>query len=135
MMFSMPHPLQYLGMTNSDPVEVRTFPFGRFEIFALGGLRVGRAVYEPGWRWSSHIGSVTGASLCEVEHVGLVLAGQAAVRMADGQELVMGPDGLFTIPPGHDSWVVGDEEYVSLHLVGADEYANVGSTASGPDRC
>jgi hypothetical protein len=30
---------------------------------------------------------------------------------------------VFAIPPGHDSWVVGDEPYVSLHLLGATEYA------------
>jgi hypothetical protein len=30
---------------------------------------------------------------------------------------------LFYIPPGHDSWVVGDEAYVSLHFMGADDYA------------
>ncbi len=27
------------------------------------------------------------------------------------------------IGPGHDSWVVGDEPYVSLHFMGADSYA------------
>jgi hypothetical protein len=27
------------------------------------------------------------------------------------------------VPPGHDSWVVGDEPYVSLHLMGSERYA------------
>ena len=31
---------------------------------------------------------------------------------------------LFHIAPGHDSWVVGDEPYVSLHFLGADRYAD-----------
>jgi mannose-6-phosphate isomerase-like protein (cupin superfamily) len=30
---------------------------------------------------------------------------------------------LFYIPPGHDSWVLGDENYVSLHFLGAEKYA------------
>jgi uncharacterized RmlC-like cupin family protein len=31
---------------------------------------------------------------------------------------------LFYIPPvPHDSWVVGNELYVSLHFLGADHYA------------
>jgi hypothetical protein len=30
---------------------------------------------------------------------------------------------VFYIAPGHDSWVVGDEPYVSLHFMGAKEYA------------
>jgi hypothetical protein len=30
---------------------------------------------------------------------------------------------LFYIPAGHDSWVIGEERYVSLHLMGASDYA------------
>ena len=29
---------------------------------------------------------------------------------------------LFYIGPGHDSWVVGDERYVSLHFLGGEHY-------------
>jgi hypothetical protein len=43
--------------------------------------------------------------------------------MADGREFEMGPGDLFAIPGGHDSWVVGDEPYVSLHFLGAGTYA------------
>ena len=42
--------------------------------------------------------------------------------MADGTEFEMGPGDLFDIGPGHDSLVVGDEPYVSLHFLGASEY-------------
>jgi quercetin dioxygenase-like cupin family protein len=69
------------------------------------------------------VGATTGESLCQVEHVGLVLSGQAAVRMADGAERVMREGDLFFVPPGHDSWVVGDEPYVSLHVMGSESYA------------
>ena len=31
---------------------------------------------------------------------------------------------LFHIPPGHDSWVAGDEPYVSLHVMGSETYAS-----------
>jgi len=34
------------------------------------------------------------------------------------------PIDIFYIGPGHDSWVVGDEPYVSLHLLGAAQYAH-----------
>ncbi len=105
------------------PREVRTFPLGRFELYHLGGREFGRAVYEPGWRWSEHVGPTAGTALCEVEHLGLVLKGQAGVKMADGTEVVLHPGDFFAIPPGHDSWVVGDEKYVSLHLMGASSYA------------
>ena len=60
---------------------------------------------------------------CEVEHVGMVLAGCATAAMLDGRVIEMRAGDVFYIPPGHDSWVVGDEAYVSLHLLGAGEYA------------
>ncbi|MGZ8765372.1 MAG: cupin domain-containing protein [Acidimicrobiia bacterium] len=106
-----------------EPDERREFPFGAFELVALGGMTVGRASYDAGWKWSEHVGAAIGATLCEVEHVGMVVSGRAAVRMADGSEFVMEPGDLFAIPGGHDSWVVGDEPYVSLHLQGATTYA------------
>jgi len=106
-----------------EPDERRAFAFGSFGLVNLGGMTVGRASYDPGWKWSEHVGAATGATMCEVEHVGLVVSGRAAVRMADGTEFVMEPGDLFAIPGGHDSWVVGDEPYVSLHLQGATTHA------------
>ena len=106
-----------------SPTEIREFEKGRFEIVRIGEMTVGRATYEPGWKWSEHVGPTAGTGSCQVEHVGLVLSGQAAVRMDDGTERVMTPGDLFHVPPGHDSWVVGDEPYVSLHFLGAEEYA------------
>jgi quercetin dioxygenase-like cupin family protein len=105
------------------PDETRSFDKGTFEVVEIGGITVGRARYEPGWRWSEHVGSITGSAMCEVEHLGLVVSGRAAVAMTDGREFVMEPGDLFAIPPGHDSWVVGDEPYVSLHFLGANDYA------------
>jgi quercetin dioxygenase-like cupin family protein len=106
-----------------DPAETREFVKGRFEVYRVGPMTLGRASYEPGWRWSEHVGAATGEAWCEVEHVGLVLSGRAMAAMRDGVERVMEPGQLFYVPPGHDSWVVGDEPYVSLHIMGADEYA------------
>ena len=103
--------------------ERRAFERGTFELVSLGGVTVGRASYEPGWVWSEHVGRPVGQELCEVEHIGLVVSGRSAVKMADGTEVVLQPGDLFSIRPGHDSWVVGDEPYVSLHLLGASEYA------------
>jgi quercetin dioxygenase-like cupin family protein len=106
-----------------SPDEVREFEKGRFELVHIGGMTVGRATYEPGWKWSEHVAPTAGTATCQVEHVGLVISGQAAVKMDDGAERVMKAGDLFYVPPGHDSWVVGDEPYVSLHFLGADEYA------------
>ncbi|MET0206544.1 MAG: cupin domain-containing protein [Thermoleophilaceae bacterium] len=106
-----------------EPTHTRSFEKGRFEVYAVGPMTLGRATYEPGWRWSEHVGAASGESLCQVEHVGLVLTGTAAVKMEDGTERVMRAGEFFYVPPGHDSWVVGDEPYVSLHIMGSESYA------------
>ena len=107
-----------------SPDEVRTFEKGKFELVRLGGLTIGRATYEPGWKWSVHVGPSVNARSCLVEHVGMVIAGRAVAAMDDGRIIEMKAGDLFYIPPGHDSWVVGDEPYVSLHFMGADQYAH-----------
>jgi quercetin dioxygenase-like cupin family protein len=113
-----------LTLLNLDnPTERRTFEKGRFETYRVGPMTLGRATYEPGWKWSEHVGPNTGESSCPVEHVGLVLQGRAAVKMDDGTERVMKAGDFFHVPPGHDSWVVGDEPYVSLHIMGSEDYA------------
>jgi quercetin dioxygenase-like cupin family protein len=105
------------------PDEVRTFEKGKFELVHVGGMTIGRATYEPGWKWSVHVGAATGAKMCQVEHVGLVVSGRATAAMEDGRVIEMKAGDLFYIAPGHDSWVVGDEPYVSLHFMGAEQYA------------
>lgn len=104
------------------PDERRVFEKGTFEVISVGGVTIGRATYEPGWKWSTHVGS--GQSSCPVEHVGLVLSGAATAAMEDGTVIEMRAGDIFYVPPGHDSWVVGDEPYISLHLLGANEYAH-----------
>lgn len=106
------------------PDEVREMEKGHFELVHIGGLAIGRATYEPGWRWSEHVGPSVGASRCTVEHVGLVLSGAATAAFDDGRVVELRAGSLFYIPPEpHDSWVIGDEPYVSLHFAGADDYA------------
>lgn len=106
------------------PDETRVMTKGRFEVVHIGGLTVGRATYEPGWKWSEHVGPSVGAALCEVEHVGMVVSGTATAAFADGTVVELKTGDLFYIPPTpHDSWVVGNAPYVSLHFLGADRYA------------
>jgi hypothetical protein len=118
--------LQIVG--SEAACELREFPLGRFEVFKLADQKLGRAVYRPGWRWSEHIGAEAGATWCPVEHIGFVVAGHLAVRMEDGTETELSPGKWFSVPAGHDSWVIGDQDYVSLHILGADADA---SSAAG----
>ena len=107
-----------------SPDETRVLERGKYEIVHLGGLTIGRATYEPGWKWSQHVGPKVGTSRCGVEHVGLVLSGKCAVSFDDGRVIELRAGELFHIPAvPHDSWVIGNERYVSLHFAGAEHYA------------
>jgi uncharacterized RmlC-like cupin family protein len=109
-----------------SPDEIREFELGRFEVVNIGGMTIGRATYQPGWKWSEHVGKPNGQSLCQVEHVGMVVSGCATAAIEGGRVVEMRAGDIFYIPPGppgHDSWVVGDEPYVSLHFLGAGDYA------------
>jgi len=107
-----------------NPDETRVFDKGKFEIVHIGGLTIGRATYQPGWKWSEHVAPISGTKYCEVEHVGLVISGHAVAAMGGDRVVDLTPGMLFYIPPcPHDSWVVGDEPYVSLHFLGADQYS------------
>jgi len=110
-----------------QPDESRKFEKGKFELVRIGGMTLGRATYEPGWRWSKHVGPSLGQTHCQVEHVGIVLSGCATIGLENGEVIEMRAGDIFYVPagpPGHDSWVVGDEPYVSLHLLGTEDYAN-----------
>ncbi len=106
------------------PDEVREMPNGRFDIVRFGDFTIGRATYQPGWKWSVDVGRAVGAERCTVEHLGLVLAGTATAAFEDGTVIELTAGSLFHIPARpHDSWVVGSEPYVSLHFAGAERYA------------
>jgi quercetin dioxygenase-like cupin family protein len=107
-----------------SPDETRRLERGVFELVHIGGMTIGRATYQPGWKWSEHVGRALGQARCSVEHVGMVLAGTGTAAFDDGTVIELRAGELFYIPPlPHDSWVVGDVPYVSLHFGGAHKYA------------
>ena len=103
--------------------DVRRFPHGSMSVVHVGDLAVGRAVFEPGWRWSEHVRPSAGTDSCQVRHVGCVLSGRLAIRMDDGTEAVAGPGDVVDVPAGHDGWVVGDVPCVMLDWAGGADYA------------
>ena len=107
-----------------SPDETRRFKLGRLDLVRLGPQTIGKASYEPGWKWSEHVGPVVGAARCTVGHAGMVVSGTATVEFEDGRVIELTPGSLFYVPPvPHDSWVVGDAPYVSLHFLGAQDFA------------
>jgi class 3 adenylate cyclase/quercetin dioxygenase-like cupin family protein len=106
-----------------QPDEVRTVDKARIELVELGELAVGRAVFEPGWRWSDHVKPIVGTESCQVHHIGYVLSGHLHVEMTDGASIELFGGDTFEIPPGHDAWVVGDEPWISVDYAGRRVFA------------
>lgn len=105
------------------PDEIRRVEKAHIELVELGELTIGRAIFEPGWRWSEHVKPIVGTESCQVHHLGYVVSGHLHIEMTDGASMdVMGGD-AFEIPPGHDAWVIGDEPWISVDWAGRRLFA------------
>ena len=107
------------------PEEVRTFDRGRMELVWVAGTTFVRATFEPGFRWSEHLRAKAGTDSCQLNHVGYIASGRLGVAPDDGDEIELGPGDVFSIEPGHDTWVVGDEAVVLLDFTGDDHLAKM----------
>jgi quercetin dioxygenase-like cupin family protein len=106
------------------PDETRPMSgMGQVELVKIGDGMVGKATFQPGWRWSEHVKPVAGTDSCQAPHVGYVVSGRQRVRMDDGTELEFAAGDVIAIPPGHDGWVVGDEPCVMIDFSGMEHYA------------
>ena len=103
----------------AKPDESRSFGRGKIDVVKVGEVVFGRAVFEPGWRWSEHVKPIAKTTTCEVHHNGYVESGRMRIRMNDGTESEVGPGDMFVCPPGHDAWIVGDEPCVMYEFSGA----------------
>ena len=84
----------------------------------IGEQTIGRATIQPGWRWSVDVKPTVGTPWCTFRHLGIALSGRFHVLMESGHEMDIGPDDVFDIPPGHDAWVVGDEQFETVEVAG-----------------
>ncbi|MGI8806803.1 MAG: cupin domain-containing protein [Acidimicrobiales bacterium] len=106
------------------PDETRTFDNGEIRLVTIAGATVGRAVFQPGWKWSNDVKPIAVTDSCQAPHTGYVVSGRMHVVMDDGTEADAGPGDAVAISPGHDAWIVGDEPCVMLDWSGAANYAN-----------
>ena len=107
------------------PEEVQTFDRGRLELVWVGGTTVVRGTFEPGFRWSECLRSKVGTESCQLPHIGYIAAGRFMVAPDDGDEVELSAGDVFSIEPGHDTWVVGDEPVVLLDFTGDDHLAKM----------
>ncbi|MDD5249728.1 MAG: cupin domain-containing protein [Rhodocyclaceae bacterium] len=105
------------------PDEVREFPRGRVELIKIGGATIGRAVFLPGWRWSTSVQPLAKTKSCEAAHFNYHVSGVLKVVMDDGTEFECRPGDVSLLPAGHDAWTVGDEPAVVVDFQGMLDYA------------
>lgn len=96
----------------NKPDEVRTFPQGKLELVKIGGAIVGRAIFKPGWRWSTSVQPLAKTISCEASHFAYHLSGTLVVKMDDGTLLKCKSGDVCLIPSGHDAWVEGNEDVI-----------------------
>ena len=89
----------------------------------VAGRTVGRAVFQPGWKWSAHVKPIAKTKSCEAPHFGYQVSGKMQIVMDDGTEFVVNAGDAMNIPPGHDAWVLGDEPVVVVDFQGFIDYA------------
>lgn len=104
---------------------------GGIDEVALAGGTVRRLTYEPGWRWSVHVGPLLGVTVCQATHVGIVLQGRQGIETTDGQHVELAAGDVFCIPPGHDGWVIGEEPCVVVDFSAAPVAPAPGAWPSG----
>ena len=97
-----------------DTPDVRITGRWRVEVVELDDRVVARITWHPGWRWSVDVKPIVGTQYCQSHHVGIQLQGRLRVEMADGIEMEFKAGDVIEIPPGHDAWVVGDEQVVTI---------------------
>ncbi|WP_371676995.1 cupin domain-containing protein [Streptomyces sp. NBC_01276] len=100
---------------------------GRLDLLQTADGPVGRAVFEPGWKWSEHVKPLAGTDSCESAHTGYVVSGRIQVVMDDGESGEYGTGDFLQIAPGHDAWVLGDDPCVVLDWTGYGSYAKPAS--------
>ena len=102
-----------------DPIEGadhREIGGAIVDLARAGNGRVKRTVFPPGFRWSTHMRPNVETDYCMHAHVGFIARGRIEGEYADGCRFEYAAPQIVTIEPGHDAWVVGDEEAVLIEF-------------------
>jgi mannose-6-phosphate isomerase-like protein (cupin superfamily) len=111
--------------SHEKPDEMREPEKTKVQIVRMEGFTLGRMQMKPGWQWSKCIKPLVHTDSCQLSHVGYAVSGSITVRMDDGTEKKIKGGESYTIPPGHDAWVDGSEDFVGLEIMSAEQFAKV----------
>lgn len=110
-------------MASNDPLlspipgaETRKLNGVQVDVAPAGTGRIKRVIYEPGFRWSTHMKPTIGTDLCMHAHVGFIARGSIGVRYADGKTANFTAPQVVAIDPGHEGWVNGNEQAVLIEV-------------------
>ena len=110
-------------MSDKDPLfapmagaDTRDLGNVQVDVVPAGSGRIKRVIYQPGFRWSTHMKPKIGTDLCMHAHVGFIARGRIHIEYGDGTILEFTAPQVVAIEPGHDGWVVGDEPAVLIEV-------------------
>jgi len=110
-------------MAETDPLlapipgtETRKLNGVQVDVGQAGAGRIKRVIYQPGFRWSTHMKGTTGTELCMHAHVGFIARGKIAVQYKNGAQVEFTAPQIVAIEPGHEGWVVGNDPAVLIEV-------------------
>lgn len=110
-----------------SPDETRPFEEGKGRLDLVNSEygSLGKATFEPGWQWSKHVKPIAKTDSCLTTHTAYVISGRIKVVMNDGEEMEYGPGDFMVCPPGHDAWIVGDQQCIIIDWQAFTDYAKL----------
>jgi mannose-6-phosphate isomerase-like protein (cupin superfamily) len=106
-----------------SPDERRPAGAGEGRVINLSGMSFLHMTLQPGWKWSKDVKPLAKTDSCQAPHIGYVISGRMRGVMDDGTEMELGPGDFYSIPPGHDAWVEGEEPYVAIDVTASEKWA------------
>jgi quercetin dioxygenase-like cupin family protein len=107
---------------DSSPDETQTFDDGKMELAKFGNVTIGRVILKPGWSWEKSIKPIAKTDTCKSPpHIQYIISGRIGVVLDDGTKDELGPGDAAMIPPGHKTWVIGDEPVIGIDFTNLTE--------------
>jgi|TARA_A100001015_G_scaffold30885_1_gene34390 hypothetical protein len=109
--------IEVKSFSNADEVN-ENFDNAKIESVNVGGQRINRLHLQPGWKWSVDVKPSVGTHSCQATHLGIVNSGTICCKHDDGTEMTYTKGDAYSIKPGHDAWVVGEEAVEAIEFAG-----------------
>lgn len=98
------------------PDELKTPDKVHAATIKFNGASISKLTLQPGWKWSEIMKPLVGGHSCQAPHVGTLIKGVLHVVSDDGSEITVHAGDAYVFAPGHDAWVVGNEEVIAYEF-------------------